>query len=149
MQRYRHLLQAVWSSIGGEPCWQPGCYYTDASGGLDTAEPLLRGVGLACVHLEPMCSCASMFQPVVRCMAGAALQGSPQTVHRGELGAVIMVLHLVQPRDGATTRVWAGSLFVIGGARKAVARGNVGFNEDRRGDFLAQWRRHGGRIQLH
>ena len=40
----------------GEPCWQPGCYYTDASGGLDTAEPLLRGVGLACVHLEPMCS---------------------------------------------------------------------------------------------
>ena len=93
--------------------WPHGAYYADASGGVHSANRLLRRVGFAAIQLPSKLVTADGFLAVlpVRCL-GAALAGFAQTVNRGELQAVIAVLQQVELEDPHWTALHTDSEYV-------------------------------------
>eukprot|EP00974_Lingulodinium_polyedra_P012535 1210839-Lingulodinium_polyedra.AAC.1 len=81
-------------------------------------------------------------------MATVALPWEPQTVNRGELLGVIVILELVTPVPGATTRIWSDSKYVVGGVRVVLKYGAVGFNADLWHRFLGEYHRHAGAVEV-
>ena len=85
------------SFLHGCSSWDPGVYYTDASGGDWSAFPRLRRVGIGVVRLawgnDPV--------PSLLLAAWGPVAGNCQTVVRGELLAILQVLRHVA--SGAVT----------------------------------------------
>ena len=70
--------------------WPPGAYFTDASGGKHTAIPILRRCGIGIAFLADDLS-------TLRFGLFAPLPGATQTVPRGELYAILVVMRHTQP----------------------------------------------------
>ena len=128
--------------------WQPGCFFSDASGGKDTADPHLRRVGVGACSLSRVLDIDGNFAPDVDAFLRAPLPGLAQTVNRGELYAIIKVLeHVIFVPDRITTII-TDSQYCMDGYRAGEAAQQAAFNDDLWHLFFRQVRRLDGLVHL-
>ena len=55
--------------------WDPGTYYTDASGGINGDDPMLRRVGVGACRLSQVCTTEGQLSPEIAAHLEAPLPG--------------------------------------------------------------------------
>ena len=118
--------------------WEPGSFYTDASGGEHNEDPLLRRVGIAACSLKSMFTAGGAFEPEVEAHLMGPLPGPTQTINRGELYAIVQLLKRILHRPGKTTTVYTDSQYCVGGYMQGAIKQLATFNDDLWEAFFAE-----------
>ena len=129
----------------------PGPYYTDASGGKDTADAVLRRVGCGACRLQGIYANNGSIEPRITHIWRSNLPGAPQTVNRGELFAIISVLELIDPVQNVATIIYTDSAYCVRGFQVGRQAKKGSANDDLWTLFFLEVQRHqaeGGKVKL-
>ena len=88
------------------------------------------------------------FQPDIKAILQAPLPGLTQTVNRGELYAIILLLEHIEPVAGECTIIYTDSQYCIDGYTAGADQQSATFNDDLWMRFFGQVSRHGRRLAL-
>ena len=128
--------------------WQPGTYYSDASGGEHSADPILRRAGVGACSLARVCDVDGQFSPAISCYLKAPLPGPAQTINRGELYAIIKLLQHIVNVPGKITTIITDSQYCVTGYRAGESAQQARWNDDLWDLFFSQVRRLDGQVHL-
>lgn len=105
--------------------WLPGTYYSDASGGPNAKDPKLRRVAGAGLNYTMLHDSSGIPSPKIDNYLEASLPGEQQTINRGELYMVLLILEAICPIAAASsphpTTVHTDSQYVIDGVARPSA----------------------------
>jgi ribonuclease HI len=131
------------------PQWPPGRYFTDASGGPNSDDPILRRVAGAALAIDvELFDGAGNFAPNITHFLETSLPGDAQTINRGELYLIIRLLALVVPAEGEWTTVVTDSQYCVDGYERGQTASLVAWNADLWTLYYEQAARHANRIHL-
>ena len=135
-------------SAGG---WRPGHFYTDASGGLDSSDVFMRRVACVGCAIAPWREWEALSKPVLKAWLVCPLPGPGQTVNRGELWAVIMVLEAIELEAGCVSTIFSDSKYVVGiytAFEQTRSPPKPDFNDDLRMLLFKQMVRHNWAVRI-